>query len=1788
MPELYSVDAVGDPLTPDPYAMASMPPESYDIPSPEVAEDRAFKFNYGLGDILKRSKEQIFDEISLGGEGALRAEAAAEANLRRGKATQEAIKELAKRKGNVPLTMDDIRYLEATIGSMNKDTDPASVMEEAFSKAYIDSLDIAARRSQAGSILDSVSREQPSEYAKTQAAGKELGAMVEYLNTWEKRLDKTYEAQSTIGAIGDVLKNIIPGYSYTKPRGQVSTTGTFDNPFSTGTNIAEQSKALFSMPFPQFKTEVDRIFTQLEKDNPGLARSFLNDLKGQAVTDRILNDVMPFLDVAGIPVVKGARGARAAYTNRFNDHNRAVRSMLKSVHNADSVPNINAVAGDLETAGIQKATANVVADAKGLGEPTARAVEDLPTMYKLDNQNIAANPGRGGQELATRLEQESNTILGKFFTGLTNALKVNRLGGIAGAETTMRAVTEQIKDIYVGVNNRILDVGKLEFEPLTGGWYTKVLFGDGGGKFFASKTVAENFARHMGWTDVKIVGQAAAENVYYIPQAAVKRPWEKNDRVGEFFVDPKSNKPFYRTDDGAFVELSDKPIKGGSKIYRDGDNLRLADGDAETGIYYVPQAAVKRGWEKSDRVGEMFIDPKTKIPYYKTDDGSFVQLSSQYEDGMIALKADGKNLTFDTSDPAKTAIKQQGTGFYIERIQFVDETDGRIRHVMKQLIDEEPTAMTKSPKGLVTSFLGRLMNPDDVLSVAHQENRKIATYGPSIIREILQENAREIKDLIGWKNITNKQRWKDFNSVIKSGTTLRDPDTGLTGYFFKSPGELEDYYQRFIGRLPDEKEIRAYFAFKRGMEMDRMLRNIAQHRNMVRVGAETHQFFSLTGTGTRVGSGEFAGVRLPHFPKASEGNVLIVGHNVGDETVIALSNTSGKAKKEWGDLVRDGRYVAVEVYNPEARPFKGFGDKTKSTRIQYVLAPNMETKQLDWNQIPRRGGGHIEYDYDFYLKQAKIRYDKVGRAERNWYEGDTTIMPIRVAAMGENVAKHLNQVREMLKEGQEEAAKAYSDANLHISWDIVGGWFKPSVDEAGNETAARLSTREPIFLVPRDKAITQVSNDLELRNGGKQRFRDGTKQGSLARQFQVQFTGERDAEALITMVDKGSRGKPLYEIADAEAVNPIETMNRGLARIVNSNFMDDYKIFGVESWLAEAAPYLDDSIQNIRHSPFWHFNNPTWRAAADGATRARLESMRVQIQNFVGVPSSTDSLLNSAAQKLMDSVYTHLGPKAVEYFPTWALPFVKDPARYIRSVVFHTNIGLFNIPQFIVQSMNFVNMSGIAGPSVAMSGIYAAQLHMWGTINKNPAILDRLDQMATRLVMPGMHRWKPGEWKEAYQALMNSGFGNIGREYSILDDIMTHKIVSNKGQDFLEAGGIFFRGGERNARNMSYFTSYAEWRKANPTAVLDREAQAAILNRADLLNMNMSRANNSMLHSGVLSIPTQFYTYPIRVAELMLGKRLTWQEKARLFGANAFMFGIPAAASVTGYPFADHIRSYALENGYVVGENFLKSLMMEGIPAAMVALTLGSGDASKGTWLNVGPRYGNNGIEILNSFFRGDKTLWDVFGGAAYSKLKSTWESSDGFRASMMSFIREDDKYHPMVIDDLIDVTKEVSSVNAAVRLLRAIHTGRWESKKEGYITDVSKKEAVFSTLTGLTDQNIADIFRKSQSIKAQKGMEEEAEKAFKQEYVRYLQAMRDENPTASATYWKRARAILNTSGYPEDKIIRLIGQAAGDNKSIIDRINWKFYMEAPKEVKDIRRESFTTITQMNKQKTGE
>lgn len=1162
----------------------------------------------------------------------------------------------------------------------------------------------------------------------------------------------------------------------------------------------------------------------------------------------------------------------------------------------------------------------------------------------------------------------------------------------------------------------------------------------------------------------------------------------------------------------------------------------------------------------------------------------FMGMNLGDQDGQLFAKETQARIAMNMLDAKDAEVRRQGAGYFIRVYKHLAEDTDPMRDLLVA------SDKDRSPGGWVNALIGGFRSAEDTMAETHTTARRGATYPMANFREMIAKDAKYISDLSqgnlrvnaagdainplsmkfrAWgRSLSNREGWKEWKRALDATRDLPDPDDPTKkGVTFKTVGDWEQHFFSTVKRMPTYQETEAYFAKNRLDLFDHTLRNMAMYTNKASHGAESIKLFGISDKGL-VRSEAFDAVPLKEIPTGGNFGFL---YQAGDGLDFEI-------KKNWGelspfhtgddnlqDLVKQGRIKAYRVWAPEHNPLKGFGNVQGDERITYVLAKHVESSQLSWDQVPRRGGGHFDYDYNHYIKQAKLRR----WGGEVWYEGDNTIMPIQVRRMGQDIVQKMNTARVLLMHGDEDAAKRYVENNLPMKWQDFRGWFK-----SGTSEPPMLDLEEPIQLVPKDTSI--INYDSGLAKRFKQgSFRNGTREGSLNQQFAVNYTGERDARGLYTFNDIGTRNNPIYQVADAEKIDPIVSMNRALNNIVHTTFMNDYKKYAVHHWLQEIykANWMDpDVAKEIRSAPFYWFQNPE-KVFSKGVPidfKNNMMSNYQKIQYFIGQPSKFDQYLHALEQHLMDVTYDALGPKSASV-PIWLIGKVKDPVQFMRKMAYHAYLGLFNPAQWLVQNQTWTNIYAIS-PKSAPLGSVGVMLHKWAKYNRDPAILSALDKKAQAM------GWRPGEWLEAMQTLDKTGFEHVEGEHAYLDTPMDYQFIGGDMRNFLDMGQFFFKNGVKNVRQGAWYTAFREYRNLHPTGKLNETDIQNILNTADRYHANMSRASVSNIQHGLMSVPLQFLTYQMRLAELFMGKRLgdTVQERmmarGRLLGVYSAMYGVPLSVGLTGLPLGDNFRKAALDNGYVVGDKWYTTAFNEGLPSMFMGMATGN-------YYDIGDRFGAKGFDFLKNFaqvFNSDQSAQEAM-GAAFNLAVPTMSA---FGHLLWAHLNQSG-YEP-TISDWVDIAKEVTSARQAWKFYTAARFGEWLTKNEQIAKDnVSLSNAAWMSLTGLQPQAESDTFLKGQIIHDRGQQYQEWSKNYAREISRGVRAAKDGNDTLANSFFSRASIWLNL--LPVTERHSAVNKARAANWDQSQKIDWTFHIKmAPPGTEQQNLEAYQRQQQLN------
>lgn len=1689
--------------------------------SPDAISQRAFKFAYSSQDTSSPvSQDDATTALQTGQESNLRQTIASAVNSDAASNRNDLLSQtIAAKQG--PLTPEDMASVDQASGynfPFKYPLDPNSILEVNYAKQYSSELNNFAQKLPDTNFWNYGQLVARNDIEAAQIFGDVSTAQHQYLMTKSEDAEAKVQNQSTIGYGADLAKIMFPvlnPYYELKLRGNVPGVGYADGGL-LGQNLEAQRLKLQSMPFDQFTSVVDNVYNKLSADNPQAALAWVSAMTGQSSTDKLLNNVNTIGHMLDVPVVFSIGKTIFSKAALLSDVRTAVTTALKAQTPDATKADILASVGNIPDSSVAGATKILADRVAGTSTPTADALSTLPANMNLLKTDISNASNLSQTQKNILLEQTDGSISNVLQT-MYDTIRPTRVNLEEITGNTLYQVQKTIIDRYPGEN--IVRIDNPVLDPIS--------------KTYSSRV----------W-------------------------WGKS--AGDGYID--------------YHEAGDAGIAKGFRVTY--DEPHLADLDAR--IDSLKQD-IKAGPDMHADTGE--------LNYFNSLPDTLQSLVDKRE---------------AVSKPGGATIQQQGLSYFVEKYVPYKETDKKLLDLVAS--PDNPLSVSPDSWTKHIPYLNYLRTAEDTFSPEARANRKAAVYPQARYLAAVSKDGQIISDFFRGvakfdpvtgeinpyfkrgmpvvSRLLNKGYANDFIKFLdhsQSGAT--DPVTKIKGYYF-TPEEMNHFYLTTFERSPTFPEVQAYEAIKRWDETQRIFTQTSVYRDQARRGNETHALVFKDANGNTAKSPEFTAALRSTLPRG-RGTMLVMGEDIGDSRVKSLDRMSKKDKDTYAEQISKG-YKLLQVDRPDYFPFKTLGVKNGDSLIHYVLTPNVETSSLKWDSVPRTGGGRHVYDYSLYIKQPSMKFQSVDGNRTANYLGDKTVAAVAYRHLGEDVTKKLNVVRDLIDRGKDTEAKAaYVHNGLEGAfepWREFRAKFNRFKDDDGVWHDPAFNTKEDFRVVPRNSSIVDLDKTLETKYGPlgsgtwKNTWRDNTRENNPGKNFQIQFTGERDAQEFNEITNKGTTTNPVYDNTPAKMIDPISMLNRGMRSTINSLFMDDYKIYGVNSWLREAVEHLKAPDSEVWSAPFATFKTITKDSFKPGFVRDnpgevnRLLANHFKIDQLVGTPTLNDTFVHAIAQNIADAAYRTLGPTAANRIvPQWLLPKLRDPFAFIRSVTFDAYLGLFSLPQILVQSMTYVNMFAIS-PKYATQGTLGAYLHYLSRFNKNPEILEALDKIATKF------GYKPGEWIESMKTFDNTGFSKVGAEHGLMDNMHRSNIIKSGKDTFLEWGRKPFQWGEQNSRIGAWYTAMKEYRDLNPTGKLSETAKAQILDKADFYYGNMSVASHSALNSGILSLPTQFYMYSARLAEMFWsGSRLggTLAERnlarARLVAINGAMFGVPMAAGVTGAPVTDYLRKELLDNGYfgltppyAVGQNFVESFINEGALSGLLA-------AATGKWYNVGPREGLQGMSNLKDVVSQDGAFWKIAGGASASLSMNTF--NNGIYPLVYQAYR--DGFRSLKLENFIDVVKEAQVVNSGWSAIMALNTGKWINKNSDFISDTSKASAMFMFASGLRETKQSDIFNKEDIIKNRDDSQKYALKQFTLNMNRSMLADKAGDPQQAQDFRTTAISWLPATDFPIDKLGSAIARASQGAQSLPARMDFEmYYKKAPPAQQEKLRKVYEYIKQ--------
>lgn len=900
--------------------------------------------------------------------------------------------------------------------------------------------------------------------------------------------------------------------------------------------------------------------------------------------------------------------------------------------------------------------------------------------------------------------------------------------------------------------------------------------------------------------------------------------------------------------------------------------------------------------------------------------------------------------------------------------------------------------------------------------------------------------------------------------------------------------EFEDQFKAMHNRYPTEDQVGAYIAARQINDLDYVLRDLSLMKKKMHLGVE---HWTIPGV-----KEPFEGVQKKTIPWGSEDYFRVTALDPEGKVVATATNISRDVKRAEIDKMIDEGWTLVQGFN-------GSIIHGKNSRTTFILSKVPERRAISFgNSVGYNPGGHLISKYPYYIKQATLR---VGSSGAKQYTGDRTIWNVMTQEEGNKIVSILEEARKLKVAKKENEFSTFVRDNLpeltekdikRIDWNVPFATTRSG--QRSIDTGA--------YVKGRDYNMDLVNNQFNLEG-----------------QISGRFLGERDS----TVVDAiYSEQNSVTHIEKARLLRPYEAMTAGIRDAIDSRVMGDYIEKSANNFVREFSSAIDASKNELRRNPIPFLTNPKFKEGAPKEVIDKANEVANSISYFIGVPTKTSRNVQTLKEKILQSALNSFdrNGSAFKIVEENLLHTVKDPSTYFRSLAFHTKMGLFNPKQIFLQSQIWTQVASIGGVKNAMMGAVAYPYTYGLSLTAN---VKMLDDAAKRLTKFG---WKKDEFIESTKALSESGWDIVGGSTAWRDLYEGPSLISSPWGKFLDNGTYFFKKGEHYGRTVAWHSSYLEWRKANPYKALDREAIRQIRMRASDMTANMTRDMNATWQRGFAAVPTQFFGFQARVFEQLISpaSRLTSKERIKLFAGISTMYGVPVGlGAVTMWPVNESVKKYMMETG--IDKEADDNVFLEAIRDGVLSTAI---DVMTGMDFDTAP-YGPSGNPFLKDVTRGDKTWYEVFGGASAGILADmVGPVFKGVYRMVTDGPSSDDPFYidKELMFDLINQS-QVSSLKNSVKLWKALNTGKWISGNDTILGDISTTEAWISAVTGLEIEDVTDTFLQLETNKDIKDYLNSLETDVRKEYSKARRALDMGDSEAYAYHTKKAKAMAIQGG---------------------------------------------------------
>jgi hypothetical protein len=833
--------------------------------------------------------------------------------------------------------------------------------------------------------------------------------------------------------------------------------------------------------------------------------------------------------------------------------------------------------------------------------------------------------------------------------------------------------------------------------------------------------------------------------------------------------------------------------------------------------------------------------------------------------------------------------------------------------------------------------------------------------------------------------------------------------------------------ERAMGAPPTERMLKAYHQYRLNNDLEHSLRNMGVYRDKVIRGYESIKFNALGQEFDIDGIINYSPVKVPRNRIYNLTDDL---HYVGKKKL---------SQKKLTDMKNRG-YILFRTEEP-VRLKDG-------TEISEFIAKksDIEFRPLRQEQLPYSPGGHRQYTDRYLVKQARWgeqpdTKQKFLKNPRAWATGPT-VKDVR------DYAGIMNEARLAAKAGLD-AAHLDKVVFKGLGGDVDKGLPYPSGEEFMKAVKdGEIDLDEPfeaVFDRELPSAYSKAGEDVE------------------------RFIAEEDLKGLSGNMRQTGRmyyskkGEQLRSTKGglAPTLDPFEVQNTALFNVARQSVsFGDYKVSAINHWVETYRDHLNIRAlpEDQANSNVAIFNNATASDTMDINLRQQMTGQREAIKRILGFETDFDRGVRHWTRSTAEWIVgdsDNAFRKSLSQGVFWLADH--NPVSALRGFAFDMKLGMLNVGQFFIQASTAFSALAV-NPTHGKFGMFSA-MPIWTYFLKKGD-----EKVLDTWIQRGAHKLAGFEDAADFRAYAKNayetGFFNLNDTHTLVNDSgpqTTFGSLQGGVHSMREMGRFFFYQAEVFNRLVAHRIAYGEAVEKFGLAARDGFLfKEFVAGRAENYSMNMSNSSKAWWQSGLLSIPTQFWAYNVRMFEALTGKNFTTKQKRRLAMAQVGMAGTGGIPIVAGL-------AEAMKNLYGVEPDIDTALgtIDRGLADRLIYEMTGA-DVMVGEKWGTGTWFSDVVKDLFGMSEYNERSFASIMAGATGSIVTSTLAPIYNLTKFYMTHESGAEEIN-LAGEEWTKLFKQVSTINNGLKAYMVWNYGMYQSTKGNVLaTDVPSQDAIF------------------------------------------------------------------------------------------------------------------------------